>query len=343
MWQVAAAMGIGSVAKGLIGSRAAKKSARAQRQAILEAQNELRARDANARNLITKGYNDTQQGLTSGFNTLKTDLNNASLKAIDQYKQGQQQFSDTTMQGLQKGTDVYNNAANQAKALFDPYAAAGNNSLAAMQNQDFNRKFTMNDYEEDPGYKFRLQRGVDGLQGSASARGGLFSGAALKALNQYNSDMASQEYGNSYNRFNSSLSDRFNRLQNVAQMGQNAVGNQANIIGTNSSNVAGLIGNAYGNIAERGLGASNNIAQTGLNTANNIGTYQNQLTGNIADLTKGKADTFAGYEQQLGANIGNLIMNRGQVTAAEKIQKANAINDTIGGLVGAAGKYYGNK
>lgn len=59
---------------------------------------------------------------------------------------------------------------------------------------------SLDNFEADPGYEFRKQQGMDGIQSSAAASGGLLSGAALKALNQHNSNLASQEYNNAWQR-----------------------------------------------------------------------------------------------------------------------------------------------
>lgn len=52
----------------------------------------------------------------------------------------------------------------------------------------------------DPGYKFRLQQGDAGLQNWAAARGTLNSSDTANALEDYNQNAASQEYGNVWNR-----------------------------------------------------------------------------------------------------------------------------------------------
>ena len=44
---------------------------------------------------------------------------------------------------------------------------------------EFNRDFTLADFQQDPGYQFRRQQGMRGLEGSAAARGGLFTGGTL--------------------------------------------------------------------------------------------------------------------------------------------------------------------
>lgn len=56
-------------------------------------------------------------------------------------------------------------------------------------------------FEEDPGYQFRRQQGMEGIQNSAASRGNLGSGATLKALAQFNSGLASQEYDKAYGRY----------------------------------------------------------------------------------------------------------------------------------------------
>lgn len=55
-------------------------------------------------------------------------------------------------------------------------------------------------FTADPGYQFRLAEGNKAIERSAAARGLLGSGATLKAANNYAQDVASQEYGNYWNR-----------------------------------------------------------------------------------------------------------------------------------------------
>ena len=44
------------------------------------------------------------------------------------------------------------------------------------------KSFGIEDFEADPGYAFRREEGMRGVEGGAAARGGLLSGAALKAI-----------------------------------------------------------------------------------------------------------------------------------------------------------------
>ena len=132
---------------------------------------------------------------------------------------------------------------------------------------EFMRDFSMADYEADPGYQFRRDEGLRGIEGSAASRGGLLSGATLKALAKYNSGLASEEYGNAYNRYNANLDRRFNRLSGLAGTGQTAtrdvsqMGSQVasnvgqNIIGAGNARASGYVGsaNAIGGAAQ-GIG-----------------------------------------------------------------------------------------
>ena len=52
----------------------------------------------------------------------------------------------------------------------------------------------------DPGYQFRQDEARKALEGSAAARGALLSGGNLKALQSRSQDLASQEYGQAWNR-----------------------------------------------------------------------------------------------------------------------------------------------
>lgn len=91
------------------------------------------------------------------------------------------------------------------------------------------------DPSTDPGYQFRLQQGVDALEGSAAASGGLFSGQTGKDITGYAQNLASQEYQNAFNRDMSTkgqLGQAYGQAfgQNMAQQqagfGQDLMGRQ---------------------------------------------------------------------------------------------------------------------
>jgi len=57
------------------------------------------------------------------------------------------------------------------------------------------------EFEEDPGYQFRLGEGTKALERGAAARGGLLSGAQGKALTRFGQELGTQEYQNFLNRY----------------------------------------------------------------------------------------------------------------------------------------------
>ncbi|MVW64522.1 DNA transfer protein p32 [Massilia sp. NEAU-DD11] len=124
-----------------------------------------------------------------------------------------------------------------------PWRAAGTTALSQLvgglaPGGEYNRGFTMADYLEDPGYQFRLSEGEKGIDRAAAARGSKYSGATLKALARFNSDQASQEFGNSYNRFETDIGNRFGRLASVAGIGQAAT-NQVGAAGASAAATTG--------------------------------------------------------------------------------------------------------
>jgi hypothetical protein len=146
-----------------------------------------------------------------------------------------------------------------------PYRAAGSTAIGQLSagtadGGDFNRDFTLADFQKDPGYQFRMDEGRNAVEGSRAATTGIQNGRTLAELTRYGQDYASGEYSNAYNRFNADRTTRFNRLATVAGVGQTAT-NTGVAAGTNSTNsiadltldranaqAAGRIGqaNAYG-------------------------------------------------------------------------------------------------
>jgi hypothetical protein len=105
--------------------------------------------------------------------------------------------------------------------------------------------FGMQQFQQDPGYAFRMSEGMKGLERSAAARGGLLSGGTLKGIQRYGQDMASQEYQNAFNRYQTERSARLNPLQSLAGVGQTAT-NQLGAAGREYGSSAGSIMSGQG-------------------------------------------------------------------------------------------------
>ncbi|MCP1679410.1 tail fiber domain-containing protein [Kerstersia gyiorum] len=168
--------------------------------------------------------------------------------------EGAQSAANTQAQSARESNQLLYDIFQQQREDNEPWRDAGKTALGQLtagtaDGGDFNRGFTMADFQSDPGYAFRMQQGQDALESSAAARGSNLSGATLKALTQYGQNMGSQEYQNAYNRWNSDQTNRFNRLSSLAGVGQTA--NQANQAASSSygqsaaNNITGA-GNAIG-------------------------------------------------------------------------------------------------
>ena len=126
---------------------------------------------------------------------------------------------------------------------------------------------------QDPGYAFRMSEGMKGLERSAAARGGLLSGSALKGIQRFGQDLASQEYQNAYNRFQTSRTNTLNPFASLAGVAQSS----ANTLGTAAGQLGGQIGSniiGAGNAAAAGQIGSANAIASGLGQGVNF--YQNQ-------------------------------------------------------------------
>jgi len=119
--------------------------------------------------------------------------------------------------------------------------------------------FSMQNFQADPGYAFRMSEGLKSLDRQAAARGGLISGGALKAAQRYGQDLGSQEYQNAFDRYQINRANQLQPLQSLMGAGQtatNQLAGAAGNYGTNAGNIAMTGGanqaNAYltkGNIA----------------------------------------------------------------------------------------------
>ena len=124
--------------------------------------------------------------------------------------------------------------------------------------------FGMAQFQQDPGYAFRLAEGQKALDRQAAARGGLISGAALKGAQQYGQGLGSQEYQNAFNRYQSERTAQLNPLQSLAGVGQsasNTLGSQAGQFGTNVGNIYQQQGVNQGNAMLAGAQARGSAYQ----------------------------------------------------------------------------------
>lgn len=175
-----------------------------------------------------------------------------------------------------KAAQAQANAANRAtdlqRYMYDtsradtlPWLEAGKTALGTYMSElgiGDGAKGPSNAFQATPGYEFRVSEGRKGVLNSLSAMGMKNSGSALKALERFSQDIASEEYDN-----------WLNRIAGVAGQGQN----QANSNAQSSANAANSMGRTIQDAGEArasGYVGSSNALMAGINgAANSLGQY----------------------------------------------------------------------
>jgi len=205
---------------------------------------------------FAKDYGVPLSALTSAITGSRAATNAAEIQA------------ESAREARQLARDIF----NEQKALQEPYRAAGitaqnqllnllglSGATSAPEYGKFARPFGMSDFQADPGYAFRLSEGIKALEASRAARGGLLSGATGKALTRYGQDVASQEYGNAFNRYQTERANRLNPLAGLMTSGQAAASGQAANAGTYGQIAGGLTTDIGAAQAAGGIGSANAI------------------------------------------------------------------------------------
>jgi len=190
--------------------------------------------------------------------------------------------ASTSAEAANRAAELQRQSAQEALALQrrmyeegvqrqQPYYQAGVNALAQLTGRTGTMpaafQYRPEQLTTDPGYGFRLQEGLKALERSAAARGGLLGGGTGRALTRYGQEMASQEFGNAYNRalteynaLRAREAEEYNRLSGLAGVG-----------GTTAQQI-GAAGQQYGSAAGNLLtGTAAGIGQIGMRQADIAG------------------------------------------------------------------------
>jgi hypothetical protein len=129
--------------------------------------------------------------------------------------------------------DAANNASNMTWAQYQqtredqaPWRQAGQTALNQIgsMNDQFTHSFNAQDLQSNlaPNYQFQLDQGIGATKNLANASGGLLSGNTLKGINDYAQNYAGNAYQQAFNNYNSQQTNIYNRLSNLAGLGQTA-------------------------------------------------------------------------------------------------------------------------
>ena len=198
--------------------------------------------------------------------------------------------ANTQAEANRYASDIQYKMFQEQQRLQEPWRKAGENALTRLssglaQGGEFGTPFSQTNWQQDPGYAFRLAEGQRALDRSAAARGGLISGNALKAAQRYGQDMGSQEYQNAFNRYYREREAMLNPLQSLAGVGQ-----------TTAQSLGGAA-------QQTGATLSNLASATGASSANAL-----LAQGNA------RASAYGGYGQAIGQGLQGLYNNWGGIS-----------------------------
>jgi hypothetical protein len=166
------------------------------------------------------------------------------------------------------------------------------------------RDFSMQDFEQDPGYAFRMSEGLKALDRQAAARGGLISGSALKGAQRFGQALGSQEYGSAFDRYQINRANQLNPLMSITGYGQTST----NTLGGYGSNLASNAANtmAAGSAAQAdALGAAGQARASGyVGQANALNATLGNLTNIGGQYLAGRpSSNFLGGTSSMGTAV----------------------------------------
>lgn len=198
-----------------------------------------------------------------------------------------------------------------------PWLAAGQNALGTLQSDlpSLTTPFSMSDFTADPGYQFTLQQGEQAIQRSAAASGGLDSGAAMEALNNYAQGAAGTQYEQAYNNYNTNQANTFNRLASVAGLGQTAVAQNASA-GANNATTVGNAAMGAANAQAAGTVGSANAINSAVGTGMNTWMNTNMMNKMFPSSPSSTSPAGGGYGQEI-SNMPQYTMPTGGLEVLE--------------------------
>lgn len=251
---VAAAIGIGTVAVGAYGANQAGKAAKAQAKSY-DAATAEQARQFDAIQEQQRPWIEAGRG---ALNQL------AALYGIGMGSSEPLSYEDWL---AQQGEPIHVGGNGLAGAI----AKAQQDARFRGEYQQYVDNFqpagggapNFENFLASPDYQFALQQGLQGVQNSAAARGGLYSGNALRGITEFGQGMAAQQLGNYTNRLASIAGIGQTATNQLTGASQNFSNNVSNLlVGQGNARASGIIGqgNAWTNTANQlamlyGMGA----------------------------------------------------------------------------------------
>lgn len=186
---------------------------------------------------------------------------------------GAKKASRAQVQAAQDANAAQQRMFEEQKALQEPFRQGG---LTAQQEimqllgiggdktaagyGSLGKAFGTEQFQQDPGYAFRQSEGMKALERSAAARGNLMSGSTMKGIQRFGQDLASQEYQNAFNRYQTERAAKLNPLQSLMGSGQSSANVLTGAAGQMGQNEATNLYNAGQARASGYIGQANALS-----------------------------------------------------------------------------------
>lgn len=171
-----------------------------------------------------------------------------------------------------------------------------------------------------PDYQFRQQEGLNAVQNSAAAHGGLYSGDTLRGITDYASNLASGEYGNYFARQRQLFGDEESRRANDFARNQGVFSDQQ-----------GIFADQQG------------IQQDQFNRLSAIAGIGSAATSQAGQAAIASGANASNTLQNTAANVGNSFIAAGNATANGIAGQTDAITSGLGDLSGLLALYAKNR
>ncbi|OBQ41996.1 MAG: hypothetical protein AN484_19840 [Aphanizomenon flos-aquae WA102] len=179
----------------------------------------------------------------------------------------------------QTQSDAAGRAMENERAMYEqsredlaPYRESGYTALKDIEGMKpfLTSQFGPDQFAQylDPSMAFRQKIGTQTTERMANVGGGALSGNTLRALTDYGQNLASTEYGNAFNRFQTERGNIYNTLANIAGMGQGAVNTGVNAGQNFAASQTGLTTGSAAAQAAGTVGAANAIGGAATNFGN---------------------------------------------------------------------------
>ena len=213
----------------------------------------------------------------------------ASKDAASAQKEAAYEANQTARDLSAEQMDLYKKIYEEQKAQQAPYLQQGQAAIGKLGSlmggtdpfKDYLTKAGLGGgqfNQNNPQYQFLLKQGQQALDRSAAARGMGYSGAQMKAAQQFGQGLASQQYDKEYDRAAQEFGNYYNRLAALAQGGQQAATTASQLGGQYGQNVGGTLGALSGQL-------QNNIGQLGNARASGYIGQANAITGGLQGIT----------------------------------------------------------